>query len=248
MIYLKTLDEIKVMEKANKILAEIFELVSEVIEAGMSAYDLDKFVENEIIKRGATPAFKGYSGYPAATCISVNEEVIHGLPKKEKIFKKGDIVSLDVGTFYDGYYGDAARSYIIDETDDRTLELYNVTKEALDVGISKAVVGNRIGDISSAIQDHVESHGFSVIRDFVGHGIGRNLHEAPQIPNYGSPGRGPLIMEGMVLAIEPMVSMGDWRVRILDGWTVVTIDGSRSAHFEDTIAVLKDGVWILSRL
>ncbi len=248
MIYLKTPDEINTMEKANKILAEIFELVAEVIEEGMSAYDLDKFVEDEIKKRGALPAFKGYNGYPSATCVSVNEEVIHGLPRRDKIFKNGDIVSLDVGTVYDGYYGDAARTYIIGEADERTRELYRVTKEALDIGISRAIVGNRIGDISSAIQNHVESHGFSVIRDFVGHGIGRNLHEAPQIPNYGSPGRGPLIMEGMTLAIEPMTSMGDWRVKILDGWTVVTVDGSRSAHFEDTIAVLRDRVRILSRL
>ncbi|RLD96660.1 MAG: type I methionyl aminopeptidase, partial [Aquificota bacterium] len=205
--------------------------------------------------RKARAAFKGYKpsfgsgAYPAALCVSINEEVIHGIPSTRRVIKEGDIVSMDVGVCYKGYYGDGATTVAVGEVEDRVKELLKVAEEALYRGIEAARVGNRVGDISFAVQSHVESHGFSVIREFVGHGVGKRIHEEPPVPNFGEPGRGPLLKEGMTIAIEPMVAMGSGEVRIKeDGWTAVTVDGSWAAHFEHTIAVLEEGPRILTEL
>jgi len=249
LIVLKKLEEIRKMDKAGKVLAELFEVLRSKLKAGISTLEIDNFVEQFILKHGAKPAFKGYEGYRFASCISVNEQVIHGIPSSKKILKEGDIVSIDVGALVDGYYGDATRTYIIGKVKNALDEkLVDVTFKALEIGIENAVEGNRIGDISYSIQKYVESQGFSVVRDFVGHGVGRKLHEEPQIPNFGRPGTGPKIMNGMTMALEPMVCQGDWRVDILsDGWTVVTLDGKNAAHFEDTIAILDGKAVILTR-
>jgi len=249
LIVLKKLEEIRKMDKAGKVLAELFEVLRSKLKAGISTLEIDNFVEQFILKHGAKPAFKGYEGYRFASCISVNEQVIHGIPSSKKILKEGDIVSIDVGALVDGYYGDATRTYIIGKVKNALDEkLVDVTFKALEIGIENAVEGNRIGDISYSIQKYVESQGFSVVRDFVGHGVGRKLHEEPQIPNFGMPGTGPKIMNGMTMALEPMVCRGDWRVDILsDGWTVVTLDGKNAAHFEDTIAILDGKAVILTR-
>jgi methionyl aminopeptidase len=211
--------------------------------------DLDALAEAEILARGAKPAFKGYRNYPKTLCASVNEQVVHGIPSKRKL-KVGDIVGLDLGAIVDGFYGDSAVTVMIGEVSDKTATLVQVTEEALLIGIEQAIVGRRLSDISHAIQRHVEGAGYSVVTEFVGHGIGRQLHEEPQVPNYGRPGQGPRLQAGMVLAIEPMVNMGGSAVRVLDDrWTAVTADGSLSAHFEHTIAVQASGpARILSRL
>ncbi|MDN5337417.1 MAG: methionyl aminopeptidase [Thermotogaceae bacterium] len=250
MIILKRLYEIKKMALAGRILGELFEILPDRLKEGVSTFEIDKFIEEFIFKNGARPAFKGYEGYSFSSCISINNEIIHGLPSKNKIIKSGDIVSIDVGTVVDGYYGDAARTYIVDTPKNFLDEkLVEVTFEALEMGIKNAVVGKNIGDVSYSIQNHVETNGFSVVRDFVGHGVGRKLHEDPQVPNYGTPGTGAKIMNGMTLALEPMVCQGDWRIDILsDGWTVVTLDGKNAAHFEDTIAIVDGQPLILTRI
>lgn len=237
------------MSKAGRILGALFDVLPKKLKVGISTLEIDKFVEWFILKHGARPAFKGYEGYRFASCISVNEQVIHGIPSSKKFLKEGDIVSIDVGTLLDGYYGDAARTYIIGEArNPLDKKLVDVTLKALEIGIENAKEGNRIGDISHSIQRYIESQGFSVIRDFVGHGVGKKLHEDPQIPNFGNPGTGPKIMNGMTMALEPMVCQGDWRIDILDdGWTVVTLDGKNAAHFEDTIAILDGEAVILTR-
>jgi methionyl aminopeptidase len=249
MIILKTPDEIEVMAKASRVVAETLKVLKKVVRAGMTTDDLDALAEAEILARGAKPAFKGYRNYPKTLCASVNEQVVHGIPSKRKL-KEGDIIGLDLGAIVDGFYGDSAVTVMIGAVSDKTSTLVKVTEEALMIGIEQAIVGRRLSDISHAIQRHVEGAGYSVVTEFVGHGIGRQLHEEPQVPNYGRPGQGPRLQAGMVLAIEPMVNMGGSAVRVLDDrWTAVTADGSLSAHFEHTIAVQASGpARILSRL
>ena len=247
-IIIKSLREIEQLKKSNAIVAEVFQKLKEAIQPGITTKELDQIAEEMILSRGATPAFKGYRGFPATLCISINEEVVHGIPGQRKL-KEGDIVSLDVGANLNGYLGDAAITLPVAEVDLMAKRLLEVTEKALYIGIDQAKAGNRLFDISYAIQAWVESHGFSVVRDFVGHGIGKDLHEEPQIPNFGSPHQGPRLEKGMVLALEPMVNEGTYAVRILsDGWTVVTADGKRSAHFEHSIVITDGGAEILSVL
>ena len=247
MIILKHPEEMEKLYEANQIAAHLLEMLREWIKPGMTTLELDRIAEEFIEKNRARPAFKGYKVYPATLCTSVNEVVVHGIPSKQ-ILKEGDLISIDVGVVLDGYYGDSARTYPVGAVSEDAARLIRVTEEALYRGIEKATVENRLFDISSAIQEYVESHSYSVVRAFVGHGIGRSLHEEPQIPNFGLPNRGPRLKEGMVLAIEPMVNMGHWDVTILeDNWTTVTSDGSLSAHFEHSIAILNKGPRILSK-
>ena len=255
MIIIKTRDEIEKIRESSRIVAEVLQTLREFVRPGITTWALNKKAEEVIKKRKARAAFKGYrpsfgsGAYPAALCVSINEEVIHGIPSKKRVIKEGDIVSMDVGVCYRGYYGDGATTVAVGRVDKRVEELLKVTEEALYRGIEAARVGNGVGDISHAVQSHVESHGFSVVREFVGHGVGVKIHEEPPIPNFGEPGKGPLLREGMTIAIEPMVAMGSGDVRIKeDGWTAVTADGSRAAHFEHTIAVLKEGPRILTEL
>ena len=237
MILLKSKEEIEILRKASRIVAQILMELAESICPGTTTEELDRMAEEKIHKRGASPAFKGYRGYPRTLCASVNEGVIHGIPDHRKI-REGDIVSLDLGVFYKGYYGDSALTVAVGEVEPLTRHLLRVTEESLWNGIEKGRKGNRLGDISHAVQSHVEKNGFSVVRNFVGHGIGKDLHEAPEIPNFGSPHEGPRLREGMVLCIEPMVNRGGHEVEVLeDGWTTVTKDRSPSAHFEHTIVI-----------
>ena len=248
MILLKSPQELAKMEVANRIVAEILVGVKERVQPGIETRELDELAEEMCRQHKVAPAFKGYRGYPRSICVSVNEEIVHGIPGARRI-KAGDLVSLDFGVQYQGYYGDAAVTVAVGEVDHRSRELLEVTEKSLYAGIDQARVGKRLSDISHAVQGVVEGAKFGVIREFVGHGIGRSLHEDPQIPNFGPPGRGPLLQAGMTLAIEPMTSMGAWQVRILDdGWTAVTQDGSYAAHFEHTVAVTENGPLILSRL
>jgi len=240
--------EIDLLRKANAIVAEVLYTLKETIVPGVSAWDLNKIAEEIARKRGALPAFKGYRGYPFSLCVSVNEEVVHGLPLKEKVLKEGDIVSLDFGAVYEGYIGDAAITVAVGEVSSEAQKLMKVTEEALYKAIDKARVGNRVQDISAVIQQHAERHGYNVIRDFVGHGVGEALHEPPEVPNFGRRGKGPRLMAGMVLAIEPMVVTGGYEVEILpDGWTAVTKDRGLAAHFEHSIVITAKGPEILSR-
>ncbi len=214
----------------------------------MTAGELDRVVNKEFREKGATPSFKGYRGYPASLCVSVNDQVVHGIPGK-RVLQEGDVVSLDLGAIYRGYQGDAALTVGVGKITRQAQELIDVTREALTVGIRTAQVGARLGDVSWAIQSFVESHGYSVVREYAGHGIGREMHEEPQVPNFGTPGRGMLLQDGMVLALEPMVNVGGWRTRTLDdGWTVCTLDGSLSAHFEHTVAIRASGPEVLTSL
>lgn len=241
MIILKTPAEIEVMAQASRVVAEVLDVVKKEVRPGVTTDDLDRIAEEAIRARGAMPAFKGYRSYPKTLCASVNEQVVHGIPSKRKL-KEGDIIGLDLGAIVGGFYGDSAVTVPVGRIDEKVLKLVQVTEEALDLGISQAVVGRRLTDISHAVQRHVEAAGYSVVTEFVGHGIGRQLHEEPQVPNYGKPGQGPRLQPGMVLAIEPMVNMGGSAVRILaDRWTAVTADGSLSAHFEHTIAIQPTG-------
>jgi methionyl aminopeptidase len=249
MIILKTPAEIAVMAEASRVVAEALAIVKKAVCPGISTEELDRIAEEAIRARGAVPAFKGYRNYPKTLCASVNEQVVHGIPSKRKL-KEVDIIGLDLGAIVGGFYGDSAITVAVGRIREETAKLVQVTEEALYLGIKQAVVGNRLTDISNAVQQHVESAGFSVVTEFVGHGIGRQLHEEPQVPNYGKPGQGPRLQPGMVLAIEPMVNMGQSAVRVLeDRWTAVTVDGSLSAHFEHTIAVQPSGApRILSQL
>lgn len=247
MIVLKSPREIELIRAGGGILAEAIEMLRDLVKPGVSTKEIDLEVEELIRKRGARPAFKGYRGFPATVCVSINEEVVHGIPAAHRRVQEGDIVGLDLGCIVEGYYADAAVTLSVGEIASDVQRLLNVTRESLGQGIAQARPGNRLGDISSTIQRHVEGHGFAVVRAFVGHGIGRALHEDPQIPNFGEPGRGPILKVGMCLAIEPMVTMGTWDVRILDdGWTAVTADGSLAAHFEHTIAITEAGPEILT--
>jgi methionyl aminopeptidase len=248
MIQLKSLQEIAKMEVANRIVAEILEGVKEKVQPGIETRELDELAEEMCRQRRVKPAFKGYRGYPRSICVSVNDEVVHGIPGSRRL-AAGDLVSLDFGVKYDGYYGDAAITVGVGKVTPKARALMEATEKSLYAGIEQVKVGNRLTDISHAVQTVVEGAGFGVIRDFVGHGIGRSLHEDPQIPNFGSPGRGPALQVGMTLAIEPMTSMGSWEVRILpDGWTAVTKDGAYAAHYEHSVALTENGVLILSRL
>jgi methionyl aminopeptidase len=245
-IIIKSPREIEQLKKSNAIVAEVFRKLKEAIIPGVTTKELDQIAEETILSEGAVPAFKGYRGFPATLCVSINEEVVHGIPGQRKL-KEGDIVSLDVGANLNGYFGDAAITLPVGAVDLVATRLLEVTEKALYIGINRARAGNRLFDISFAIQTWVESHGFSVVRDFVGHGIGKDLHEEPQIPNFGSPHQGPRLEKGMVFALEPMVNEGTYGVRILsDGWTVVTADGKRSAHFEHSIVITDGGAEILS--
>lgn len=249
MIVCKSPDEIERMRAANQLVAEILERLQAMVAPGVSTADLDAFVEREVRAAGAEPAFKGYRGFPASLCASINDEVVHGIPSRTRVLKEGDIVSLDMGVRLDGFFGDSAVTVPVGRVGERVQRLLAVTREALEKGVAEARVGARVSDIGHAVQAHVEAHGFSVVREFVGHGIGRALHEEPQVPNYGPRGRGPRLAEGMVLAIEPMVNMGRAAVKVLaDGWTAVTRDGSWSAHFEHTVAVTAAGPDVLTRL
>jgi methionyl aminopeptidase len=249
MIILKTPDEIAVMAKASRVVAEALLVLKDAVKPGVTTDELDKLAESEIRARGAMPAFKGYRNYPKTLCASVNEQVVHGIPSK-RVLKEGDIVGLDLGAIVGGFYGDSAVTVGVGRIDEKTATLVRVTEESLSLAIEQAQVGNRLSDISHAVQRHVEAAGYSVVTEFVGHGIGRQLHEEPQVPNYGKPGQGPRLQSGMVLAIEPMVNMGGSAVRVLDDrWTAVTVDGSLSAHFEHTIAIQPSGpAIVLSRL
>ena len=246
MIQLKSSKEIENIRKASRIVALVLEDLENFVSVGCSTSDLNKRAEALIGKESGIPAFKGYKGYPASICTSVNETVIHGIPGDYRL-KDGDIIGLDVGVRYNGYCGDAARTVAIGSVKPDIMKLINVTRQALDIAITKACVGNRIHDISNAIQTHAEKNGFSVVRDYVGHGIGTDIHEDPSIPNYGAAGTGPRIQEGMVLAIEAMVNMGTYKVRLLkEGWGVVTADGKPSAHFEHTVEVTEGGPEVLT--
>lgn len=241
MIILKTPDEIAVMAKASRVVAEVLEVLRDAAKPGITTDELDRLAESEIRSRGAVPAFKGYRNYPKTLCASVNEQVVHGIPSR-RVLKEGDIIGLDLGAIVGGFYGDSAITVAVGSVEEKTDDLVRVTREALACGIEKAVVGNRLSDISHAVQRHVEAAGYAVVTEFVGHGIGRQLHEEPQVPNYGKAGQGPRLQPGMVLAIEPMVNMGGAAVRVLeDRWTAVTVDGSLSAHFEHTIAIQPSG-------
>ncbi len=249
MIILKSPEEIEKMRSSNAIVSEILSELKEIVLPGARTIDLDRRAEEITRKKGAKPAFKGYRGYPFSLCTSLNSEVVHGMPSADKALKEGDILSLDFGVYYQGYYGDAAVTLPVGRVPKTAGRLLEVTEQALYVGIRQARKGNRLGDISASVQQHVEAAGFSVVRDYVGHGIGKNLHEDPQIPNFGVKGRGLELKPGMVFAIEPMVNEGTYDVRVLsDGWTVVTEDGKLSAHFEHSIAVTEDGPVILSRI
>ena len=248
MIVLKSPDEIKRMADASLIVAEVLEEIRKSISPGITTKDLDGLAEAYILSKKAKPAFKGYRGYPASVCASINEQVVHGIPSKVKL-NQGDILSIDVGVQFNGFFGDAAVTLPVGNISSQAKRLLSVTESSLEAGLEKALAGNRLSDISSMIQNCAESEGFSVVRSFVGHGIGRGLHEEPQIPNFGKPGEGPRLLEGMTLAIEPMINAGGWEVTIQgDGWTAVTKDGSLSAHFEHTIAITKNGPCILTKL
>ncbi|MDX1775329.1 MAG: type I methionyl aminopeptidase [Desulfobulbales bacterium] len=247
-IILKTASEIEIMRKANRIVGGALNLLSEKAAAGVSTWELDSLAENYARQHGAKPAFKGYHGFPGSLCVSLNEQVVHGIPSKKVILAEGDIVSIDFGVYYEGFYGDAAVTLAIGDIDAPKADLIKVTRESLYKGIEQARVGNRINDISAAIEKHVVKHGYSVVKQFVGHGIGAALHEGPEVPNYSVANkRTPRIMAGMVLAIEPMVNLGTFEVKVLkDDWTVITKDKSPSAHFEHSVAVTEDGPLILS--
>ena len=235
------------MRTAGRLVGDVLtELASKVVP-GVTTSDLDEIAEKMIAEAGATPAFKGYHGYPATICASINEEVIHGIPSGRRILNEGDVISIDVGASLNGYYGDSAITLPVGQVSEEAATLLRVTEESLYKAIDCVRPGARISDIGHAVQHHVEAYGFSVVREFVGHGIGQRMHEEPQVPNYGEPGRGPRLAEGMVLAIEPMVNAGKPAVKVLaDGWTAVTRDGGLSAHFEHTVAVTADGPWILT--
>ena len=247
-IVVKSPDEIAIMKEAGRRLAASLAILAEQVRAGPATGELERIVSREFRRRDLVPSFKGYRGFPASLCVSVNEEVVHGIPGK-RVLQQGDVVSLDLGAIYNGFQADAAVTIGVGQITRRAQDLIEVTRKALQAGIEAAVVGARVGDISWAVQSFVESKGYSVVREYAGHGIGREMHEEPQVPNFGLPGRGTLLQEGMVIAIEPMVNAGGWRTRTLeDGWTVVTLDGSLSAHFEHTVAIRAGGPEVLTSL
>jgi len=239
--------ELEKMREAGRLVGEVLTELASRVAPGITTAELDAIAEKKIAVAGATPAFKGYHGYPATICASINEEVIHGIPSGRRELVEGDIISIDVGAVLDGYFGDSAITLPVGKVSEEAALLLRATEESLYKAIEVVKPGARVSDIGHAVQKHVEAFGFSVVREFVGHGIGQKMHEEPQVPNYGEPGRGPRLSEGMVLAIEPMVNAGKPAVKVLsDGWTAVTRDGSLSAHFEHTVAVTADGPWILT--
>ena len=247
MIVLKTNRELSLMREACRISAGALRVAGEAVQPGVTTEEIDRIAYEYIIKQGAKPNFLNYNGFPATACISINDEVIHGIPSKKRVIKEGDIVSIDLGAVLDGYNGDNAATFAAGKISPEAERLINTTRESLYKGIEAAVAGGRIGDISSAVQTYCEERGFSVVLDFVGHGIGAKLHEDPSVPNYGTPGRGVRLLPGMTLAIEPMINMGGYEVRQLsDGWTIKTKDGGLSAHFEHTVAITADGPKILT--
>lgn len=249
MIVLKTTRELALMKEACVIAAGALKAAGEAVEPGVTTEEINRIAHNFITKSGAIPTFKGYSGYPAATCISINDEVIHGIPSKKRIIKAGDIVSIDVGATFNGYVGDNAATFAAGDISPEAQRLCDTTRESLYEGIKAAVAGGRIGDIGSTIQRYCEERGFSVVREFTGHGVGKNMHEDPSVPNFGTPGRGVRLLPGMTIAIEPMINMGGAGIRQLpDGWTIKTRDGSLSAHFEHTIAITSNGPVILTQI
>lgn len=246
MIILKSEHEIEYIRKASKLTADTLKLLIDAVRPGITTKELDQMAEDYIRSHGGIPSCKGYYGYPATICASVNEQVVHGIPGDYKL-KNGDVISIDLVSSINGYHGDSAVTVPVGKVNSKTLKLLKVTEESLFKGIEQAKVGNRLGDISHAVQVHAENAGYGVVRDFVGHGIGREMHEDPQIPNYGRKGQGPLLKPGMVLCIEPMINMGTWKVRVLeDDWTAVTVDGKPAAHFEHTIVIREDGPEILT--
>jgi len=248
MIVCKSQAEIEKLRRAGRLAREILQETRQLARPGLSTLELEKFVEKRVAQLGARPAFKGYRGYPCCLCTSVNDEIIHGIPSGRRL-KAGDILSLDMGVLLDGYYGDSALTVPVGEISPALQKLLRVTEEALELAIGRARLGNRLEDISATVQQFVEGEGFSVVREFVGHGIGRELHEEPQVPNYGKFGHGPRLKEGMVLAIEPMVTEHGKEVRVLDDqWTAVTLDGGYSAHFEHMVAITSNGPDVLTRL
>ncbi len=246
-VVIKTRDEIQFMLEANQIVAETLVMLKDVTEVGMTTWDLDKLAEELCEKKNAKPAFKGYRGFPGSLCVSINEEVVHGIPSRKRKLKRGDILSIDFGVLYKGYYGDSAITVPVGRIRSDVQQLLQVTEKSLEKGIEQVVAGNRISDISKAVQNCVEANGFSIVRQFVGHGIGSALHEAPEIPNFYQGERSVRLLPGMVLAIEPMVNMGTHKVKVLkDGWTVITQDKRRSAHFEHSVAVTEGKALVLS--
>ena len=247
MIVLKTSRELAAMRVAGRISARALKLAGEAVEPGISTWEIDRIVRRYIESEGAKPSFLGYGGFPASACISVNQVVIHGIPKKDQILKQGDIVSIDIGAFFEGFTGDNAYTFPCGDVSPEAQRLMDTTRESLHQGIAAAKAGNRVGDIGHAVQSYVEARGYSVVRDFVGHGVGAKLHEDPSVPNFGSPGRGVRLLPGMTIAIEPMVNAGVHTVKTLsDGWTTVTTDGKLAAHYEHSIAITADGPVILT--
>ena len=247
MIKLKNKDQLALMKEAGRITGEALYLAGEAVKEGVSTLELDRIVRTHIERSGAKPSFLGYGGFPGSACVSVNEQVIHGIPSAKVILKEGDIVKIDVGAYYKGFHGDAARTFAVGKISEEAAKLIEVTKECFYKGAEKAVVDNRIGDIGAAVEAHAIKNGLSVVRQYVGHGVGHDLHEDPSVPNYGTAGRGARLYPGMVLAIEPMINVGTYNVRVLsDKWTVVTADGKLSAHYENTVAVTENGPILLT--
>ena len=249
MIVLRTAKEIDAMREACRISAEALQIAGEAVKPGITTYEIDKIAYNYIKKQGAEPNFLNLYGFPATACISINDEIIHGIPSKTRVLKEGDIVSIDLGAKINGYNGDNAATFAVGKISDEAKRLCDTTRESLYKGIEQAVAGNRIGDIAFAVQSYCEDRGFSVVREYTGHGVGTSLHEDPSVPNYGTPGRGQRLLPGMTIAIEPMINLGTKAIKCLpDGWTVKTLDGKLSAHFEHTIAITKDEPIILTKL
>jgi len=247
-IFIKTDAQIEIMRKAGRIVAETLKTVGERMRPGITTAEIDRTAEDYIYSCGAIPAFKGYRGFPATTCVSIDDEVVHGIPGNREL-RDGQIVSIDLGSIVDGFYGDSAFTFAVGEISEEKRRLLEVTRKSLELGIARVKSGARLGEVSAAIQKHVEAEGFSVVRDLVGHGIGKNLHEDPQVPHFGPEDAGPVLKKGMVIAIEPMVNAGDFKINQKpDGWTIVTSDGSPSAHFEHTVAITDNGADILTRL
>ena len=249
MIQVKNAAQLAAMRLAGKITGEALALAGEAVREGVTTKHLDDIIRHHIERSGAKPSFLGYGGFPASACISINDEVIHGIPSKSRVLKEGDIVKIDVGAYYHGFHGDSANTFGVGKISAEAEQLIRVTKESFYQGIAKAVAGGRVGDIGCAISAHAGSFGYGVVRDYIGHGVGANLHEDPQVPNYGNAGRGPRLFPGMTIAVEPMINMGSYQVRQLaDGWTVVTADGSLSAHYEHTIAITEGEAEILTKV
>lgn len=248
MISVKSESELERMRKAGIIAGNALHFGGRSIKPGMSTHELDKIIHDYIVKHGATPSFLGYGGFPASACISINNKVIHGIPSRHEYIREGDIVSIDVGAFIGGYHGDTAYTFAVGNVSEEAAQLLKVTNESLYKGIEKAVKGNRIGDISHAVEEHCTSYGYGVVKQYIGHGVGRKLHESPEVPNFGAAGRGPRLVQGMTIAIEPMINAVGEEVKVLpDGWTVLTKSGSLSAHFEHTIAITSEGPVILTK-